>query len=378
VTMDMVLERIRTANPTTARQADYEELFRAIVATEGDPRLARRRLPRVTGMRLVLVALIVLLVLAGTATATYFVLRSRTSDAITFPKGSSMVSVVGSSAAKGRPIWRCPGRADWCGDIAGVSWSPDGEQLALSVGELGGNSAYIGFHIIDLRTGTDRHIPWGVMQSTFGCFTPSYLTWSLDGKLLAYTCRDFGVGPSAHGQIYTIRPDGTGRHLVPTGPSPAFSPTWSPDGKRLAYSTGEIPFPAPQGMTSYRSAVYVVDLAGSHGRWVATGALPDWSPDGKTIAYVAPGCAPTPDNKGRIRLVTPTGRDVTPPTAPCDGIGPAGHPVPAWSPDGQRMAVGTDTAQYVMNADGTGLRQLQRGRFTHWLEGYIRPAWRPK
>src|SRR5262245_34400362 len=237
--MDMVLERIRAANPVQAHRADYEELFRAIVATEGDRRLARRRLPRVTGMRLVLVALIVLLVLAGTATATYFVLRS--SDAITFPKGGSIVSVVGSSAAKGHPIWHCPGGAAWCGDIAGVAWSPDGEQLALSLGELGGDSPYIGFHIIDFRTGTDRHIPAGAMVPTFGCFTPSYLTWSPNSKLLAYTCRDMGVGPSAHGSIYTIRPDGTGRHLIAAGPLPAFSPTWSPDGRRLAYSTGEMP-----------------------------------------------------------------------------------------------------------------------------------------
>ena len=189
------------------------------------------------------------------------------------------------------------------------------------------------------------------------------------------------MGPSAHGTIYTIRPDGTGRHPIPVGPFPAFSPTWSPDGKRLAYSTGEMPIVMHihgLGMTRYRSAVYVVDFAGSHARRVATGALPDWSPDGKTIAYFALGCAQTPDNKGRIRLVTPTGRDVTPPTAPCDGIGPADHPVPAWSPDGQQIAVGTDTAQYVMNPNGTRLRQLQRGRFTQALWGYIRPAWRPK
>ena len=131
-------------------------------------------------------------------------------------------------------------------------------------------------------------------------------------------------------------------------------------------------------MTGYVSAVYVVDLDGSHERRIAAGALPDWSPDGKTIAYVAPGCAQAPDNKGRIRLVTPTGRDVTPPTAPCGGIGPAGHPVPAWSPDGREIAVGTDTAQYVMNADGTGLRQLRPVRFASALWGYIRPAWRPK
>ena len=375
MTMDMVLERIRAANPVHPRQTDYEELYRAIVATEGDPRLARRRQRRVTRMRLLLVALIVFLILAGTATATYFVLRS--SDAITFPSGNSIVAA--SGAASRHPIWHCPGGADWCGEITGVAWSRDGERLALSLGEVGANSSYVGFHIIDLRTGTDRHIPDRGMASRFGCFTPSYLTWSPNGKLLAYTCRDLMGGPSPYGRIYTIRPDGTGRRLLTTHTLEAFSPTWSPDGKRIAFSTGEIPFPG-RAFTGYVSAVYVINLDGSHARRVAAGALPDWSPDGKAIAYLAPGCAQAPDNKGRIRLVTPTGRDVTPPTAPCDGIGPADNPVPAWSPDGRQIAVGTDSALYLIQANGTGLRQLQRGRLINhspaW--GYIRPAWRPK
>jgi Tol biopolymer transport system component len=155
----------------------------------------------------------------------------------------------------------------------------------------------------------------------------------------------------------------------------AFSPTWSPDGKQIAFSTGEMPFPE-RNMTGYESAVYVVNLDGSHERRIAAGALPDWSPDGKTIAYFAPGCGQAPDDKGRIRLVTPTGRDVTPPIAPCNGIGPTGHPVPAWSPDGRQIAVGTDAALYLMQPDGTGLRQLRRGSSTRWLAGYIRPAWR--
>jgi Tol biopolymer transport system component len=368
MTMDMLLERIREANPAQARQANYEELFRAIVATEGDRRLARRRSPRLTRMRLVLVVLIVFLVLAGTATATYFALR--TSDSITLPKGGSIVSVVGSGA--GRPVWHCPGGARWCGEIAGVAWSPDGERLALSLWEVGANSSYVGFHIIDPRTGTDRHIPGRAMTATFGCFAPTYLVWSPDGELLAYTCRDRLSGPSG-GQIYTIRPDGTGRRRILTGPFPAFSPTWSPDSKRLAFSTGAQPFQKLQGaMTGYRSAVYVIDLEGLHARRVAWGASPDWSPDGKTIAYASPGCGGAPDYKGRIRLVTPTGRDVTPPKTPCDGIGPADHPVPAWSPDGSQIAVATARALYLMHADGTGLKLLQRGGSD------IKPPWRPK
>jgi dipeptidyl aminopeptidase/acylaminoacyl peptidase len=374
--MDMVLERVRAANPARAREADYEELFRAIVATPSDPRLARRRPRRVSGLRLVLVTLILFLILAGAATATYFALR--TSDAITFSKGGSIVAVAGSGA--GRPIWHCPGGANWCGEIAGVAWSPDGERLALSLWELGANSSYVGFHIIDPRTGTDRHFPPAATKQKFGCSVPSYLTWSPDGKLLAYTCRDALDSPREPGIIYTIWPDGTGRHLIPTGPFPAYSPTWSPDGKRLAFSTGEQPFlKRPMGgAIGYRSAVYVFGLDGSHARRVAWGALPDWSPDGKTIAYVTLGCGQAPD-KGRIRLVTPAGHDATPPTAPCDGIGPAGHPVPAWSPDGRQIAVGTERGLYLMHADGTRLRKLQRGVFNSaLLWGYLRPAWRPK
>jgi hypothetical protein len=153
---DMVLDRIRAANPVHAREADYEMLFRAIVATPRDSRLPRQR-RRVTGMRLVLVALVVFLVLAATATATYLALRS--SDAITFPQqGGSIVSVVGSGTAKGKPVWQCPGGANWCGEISGIAWSPDGERLALSLWEVGANSSYVGFHLIDPRTGTDRHI----------------------------------------------------------------------------------------------------------------------------------------------------------------------------------------------------------------------------
>jgi len=376
MTGDMVLERIRSANPAVAREGDYDELFRAIVATPGDSRLVRRRRRRVTGMRLVLVALIVLLLLAATATATYFALRS--SDAITVPQqGGSIVSVAGTGSAKGKPVWQCPGGANWCGELSGIAWSPDGEQLALSLWEVGANSSYVGFHLIDPRTGTDRHIPAKDMVSRFGCIALRYLTWSPDGKLLAYTCLSLEEPISDQpGAIYTVRPDGTGRRLIAHGPLAAYSPTWSPDGKRLAFSTGGSPFQRLPGESiTYRSGIWVIDLAGRHARRIAMGALPDWSPDGKTIAYYAPGCEGIPNDTGRIRLVTPTGRDVTPPTAPCDGIGPARHPIPAWSPDGRQIAVNTDTGLHLMNADGTDLRQLQRGGTV--LAGY-RPAWRPK
>jgi WD40 repeat protein len=375
MTTDMVLERIRAANPALAHRGDYDELFQAIVATQGDPRLARRRRRRVTGPRLVLVALVVFLILAGTATAMYFAFRDR--DSLTFPSGGSIASVVGSGPGVD-PVLRCPGPA-LCSDITGIAWSPDGERLALMLGDLGGNSRYVGFHLIDLRTGSDRLIR--TVERTFGCSYPGYPAWSPDGKLLAYTCRG-GTGPGRRDAdgIYTIRPTGSGRRLIPTGPFRAFSPTWSPDSRQIVFSTGETPLQEPMDGGSgptFRSALYVIDVAGTHARRIALGALPDWSPDGKTIAYFAPGCGHDANDTGRIRLVTPTGRDVTPRAATCDGIGPVDHPVPAWSPDGRHIAVHTNSGLYLMNADGTDLHKLQR-RTNLWLAGDLRPAWRPK
>jgi len=211
------------------------------------------------------------------------------------------VSVGPSGAGRARVIWQCPGR-EWCGDLAGFAWAPDGEHLALSLGELGATTGNVGLHIVDLRTGTDRRMPaapgprhaatqgrtveasrplYRAIVRTFGCFTPNYLAWSPDGKLLAYTYLDLAATPDGSERIYTIRPDGSGRRLVPTHTIAAVSPTWSPDSKRLAFSTGEMPLADRNSNRSFRSAVYVVDLDGSHERRLAWGALPDWSPNGK-------------------------------------------------------------------------------------------------
>ena len=204
-----------------------------------------------------------------------------------------------------------------------------------------------GLHVIDLATGADRHLPavtshpatpeaqleaWQRLGQAemhlLGCAEPHELAWSPDVSLLAYTCA---------GHIYTIRPNGTGRRLLLTGTVSAYWPTWSPDGRRIAFSTKSTPV---------RSTIYAVDLDGLHRKLVTRGgAAPDWSPDGTTIAYWASACAGLRNQDGRTRLVTPNGRDVTPHARPgrCGGIGPP-YAHPAWSPDGSRLAVTSGTA----------------------------------
>lgn len=127
--------------------------------------------------------------------------------------------------------------------------------------------------------------------------------------------------------IYVVDVDGSGLTRLTDGPSGDFSPRWSPDGKRIAFSRG--------------GSLMVMDSDGGNARQItepnvgataepceAGAFLGGWSPDGKQLTF----------------YVTSSARDIK---QICiinvDGSGlqavvsePAGYQVePAWSPDGQ-------------------------------------------
>lgn len=346
------------------------------------------------------IALAIVLVVTGVATATYLIVHSRAAGApeapgvLTLaggePNGPSKIFEV-TPSGRLRLVWHCPENA-FCGMLTSVAWSPDGKRLAMTLDEIGGRSGYVGMHIVDLRNGADLHIPslpipriwrsqpagvvaalWKQAGKRLGCGAPSDVAWSRDGKRLAYVCAG---GPAASealaaSTIYVIRADGTGRVRVATRTRTAFSPTWSPDGKQLAFATEPIPHTLTgQGAAkrTLHSSVYVVALDGTARRRIATdAAAPSWSPDGTSIAYES-AC-------GGIRLVTPEGSDVTPgPGSACPHLGLRG--VPAWSPDGSLLAIGTPTLTYLVAADGSGFRPATASSSAAKLAGG-RPAWAP-
>jgi dipeptidyl aminopeptidase/acylaminoacyl peptidase len=116
---------------------------------------------------------------------------------------------------------------------------------------------------------------------------------SPDGKHVAFTVGDVNFDANRIvTQIYVVSLEGGGMKQLTNADRSSTSPRWSPDGKKIAYTTG--------------SQLWVMDSDGDHKDQVikiSTGAAaPVWSPDGKWIAFtsdVYPDCDNDDCNKKR-------------------------------------------------------------------------------
>ncbi len=161
------------------------------------------------------------------------------------------------------------------------AWSPNGHQIAC-VGptddRLSNESDKPGLYLEDVKTGDEKRLP-----VTVG-WDPSP-TWSPDGKQLAYSDR---VGVIRILDLNTHRT----RTLGQGG-----SPDWSPKGDAIAYSTGaSIVVSRPDG-TQRHTVVSSKDTVDQ----------PAWSSDGTRIVYAAFG--KTHESLG-LRLINAGGRQV--------------------------------------------------------------------
>ncbi|HET6765112.1 MAG TPA: hypothetical protein VFH27_15610 [Longimicrobiaceae bacterium] len=167
-------------------------------------------------------------------------------------------------------------------------------------------------------------------------------------------------------EIWMVDSDGEGPERVTTDGSIALSPAWSPDGRRIAY-------------TSFRGAgpyLYERDLTSGADRLVSDRAglnmTPSYAPDGRTLAF-----ATTVGSETEVATYDIQRRCCV--TAQTRG-GRYASFSPSWSPDGQRFAFVSDRLGepqiYVMSPGGDA-RLISD--YVYGRRGYAAsPDWSPK
>jgi len=156
-------------------------------------------------------------------------------------------------------------------DGPAVAWSPDGRSIAYYVSDVSQSRVFV--------AGADGQgsVPVGDPAIKAG-----HPAWSPDGSLIAFNAgafdRDRGV--------YLMRPDGTDiRRITATpGYDDDFVPTWSPDGRHLAFTlNGQV------GGAGQRENLWMVDVDASNEHRVDAAAFlgsATWSPDGQRLAWL--------------------------------------------------------------------------------------------
>ena len=154
------------------------------------------------------------------------------------------------------------------------------------------------------------------------------IAWSPDGRQIAFHSQHHDaagdifiaeVGPEGLSGVRNLTAPSGGQMMI----EPDVTPDWSPDGREIV-------------LTSYRgggAAIWVFDADGSHPRQVTQGGgfgdyFPAWSPDGLLIAFQR-----NEPTRTRIGLVARAGG------TPMFLDLPGNAYQPAFSPDGQRLAV---------------------------------------
>jgi len=161
-----------------------------------------------------------------------------------------------------------------------------------------------------------------------------------------------------------VNPDGSGKRAVttstPTQPMRAFQPAWAPDGYRIAF--------ANTVGTSVGGGIWIIGSDGTGGARVPStmqnDTWPTFSPDGRQIAFVR-----NADRFDRLFVVNVDGTGLRTVTASAS----VHVQDPEWSPDGTRFAFSDGGDLYVVNADGSGLRNLTTDEFSNARH----PSWSP-
>lgn len=168
-------------------------------------------------------------------------------------------------------------------------------------------------------------------------------TWSPDGEKIAYCVRD-GRG---FGQIHLINADGSGHTQVTKLKGGACPTDWSPDGQKIAF----IAYGAKTPL------IFVIGKNGENVTEIIAGYGARWSPDGKQLVFCR-----SPEGRGKsdsIWIANADGTGAKKVTEDNSQILEV-----AWFPDGKSIVFSSErehkhkSALFRVNLDGSGLEPI--------------------
>ena len=198
-------------------------------------------------------------------------------------------------------------------------------------------------------------------------------SWSPDGKRIAFVSdrdRFLDIHGFPTSEIYVMDADGENPQNLTNNRVEDSSPSWSPDGKRIvfiSYRDGHF----IGDFEEITSEIYVMDVDGGNQQRLTENRKndesPSWSPDGKRIAFSS-------DRKGdfvnfEIYVMDANGGNQQRLTE-----NRVDDENPSWSSDGKRIAFYSrrdgNAEIYVMDADGGNQQKL-----TNHPRNDVSPAW---
>ena len=202
-----------------------------------------------------------------------------------------------------------------------IAWSPDSRRIAYAADVGGDHSIFV--------TTLGRRGAVRITDPSLKAIDPA---WKPDGSVIAFQSEQTST-------LHVVAPDGSNEHQLAALPQTVLWPDWSPDGSAIA-TMAFVRDPADP--EKEQADIFIISADGATvtnvSRDPADEYSPTWSPDGSRLAWDR---VPS-DGSARAYLVVARrdGPNVVEIRIPAD-LAP-----PTWSPDGTRIF------SYVMDSDG--------------------------